>query len=587
MPAHHLPRVAALSPRRFLDHPLAALAVLGLATLALYAGSVRLWWCFDDPAILLHAWRYAPWEYFLVPKAWQALIPYSLQPWLSASYDLDLSLFGLRPFGFYAHHLLALALCAWCLQRLLAAWVGQGWALAGALLFLVGVPQAVAAQQLMVRHYVEGLLFYLLALWLVLRRLHGGHAANTWVSGLAFALAASAKEIFLPMGLLPFVLPDGTWRQRLRAAWPWLLVMGLYVPWRYHMLGELLGGYVPQGGLPGLQPGEVVAAFAQVPAMLWSWPAVGLAGLGVVAGAGVARLKGHGRATLLWALPLPALLLLPLLPLVRFPGIGPGAERYFMLPWAVLAALSAVALGLAWRRWPRTEARLLLGAAWLALLLPAWQAAQRAQGPLVSLHAAHKALGMALVHAWPGDVLLGTPGVSTWFLQGLLDLRGPMGQTGPAPRLAADESDLAGLELRGARLLRYDPHAVAMQDVTGLQARQMAAWRQRLRTDAPMQVQADYDPRTNALRWRLSSPQAGGYAFLSAGSALPLPAQGAIRRDTQPTGCFRIRLETVDGALVYSPLLRWPAEGAGGKGVSVLWQGHGDAFDGPAATCPG
>ena len=89
------------------------MALLGLATLALYGGSLRLWWCFDDPAILLHAWRYAPQEYFLVPKAWQALIPYSLQPWLSLSYDLDLSLFGFRPAGFYAHHLLALALCAW------------------------------------------------------------------------------------------------------------------------------------------------------------------------------------------------------------------------------------------------------------------------------------------------------------------------------------------------------------------------------------------------------------------------------------------------------------------------------------------
>ncbi len=580
-----MPRVAALSLRRALTHPLAALAVLGLATLALYAGSLRLWWCFDDPAILLHAWRYAPHEYFLAPKAWQALIPYSLQPWLSASYDLDLALFGFHPFGFYAHHLVALALCAWCLQRVLAAWVGPGWALAGALLFLAGVPQAVAAQQLMVRHYVEGLLFYLLALWLVLRRLRGGHAANTWASGLAFALAASSKEIFLPMGLLPFVMPAGTWRERLHAAWPWCGVMALYVPWRYHMLGELVGGYVPQGGLAGLQAGEVGAALAQVPAMLWAWPAVGLAGLALAAGAGVAMARGHVRATLRWVVPLPGLLLVPLLPLVRFPGLGAGSERYFMLPWAVLAALCAVALGLAWRAWPSRSARAVLVLAWSALLLPAWQAARLAQAPLAPLHAAHKALGMAVVLGQPRDVLLGTPGVSTWFLQGLLDLRAPMGQAAPAPRLAADESDLAGRDLGGSRLLRYDPSATAMRDITAQQVQQLAAWRQRLRTDVTLRVQAEYDTRSNALRWQLSSPAGGGYAFLSAGSALPLPPQGAIRRDTQPTGCFRIRLELADGGLVYSPLLQWPAPGTGGAAATVAWQGQGQAFDGAPAAC--
>lgn len=574
-----------MSLRRFFDHPLAALACIGVATLALYAGSLRLWWCFDDPAILLHAWRYAPQEYFLAPKAWQALIPYSLQPWLSASYDLDLSLFGFRPVGFFAHHLLALALCAWCLQRVLAVWVGQGWALAGALLFLVGAPQAVAAQQLMVRHYVEGLLFYLLALWLVLRRLQGGHVANGWGAGLAFALAASAKEIFLPMGLLPFVLPVGNWRQRLRTAWPWLVVMVLYVPWRYHMLGELVGGYVPQGGLTGLQPGDVLAAFGQVPAMLWAWPVVGLCGLAATAVLGMAQVQGRWRATLLWAVPLPVLLLAPLLPLVRFPGLGPGSERYFMLPWAVLAGLSAVALGLAWRTWPRPGPRLLLVAAFAALLLPAWQAARLAQVPLTPLQAAHKALGMAVVHGQARDVLLGTSGVSTWFLQGLLDLRALMGQTGAPPHLASDESDLAGQDLAGARLLRYEPQGAAMRDVTAQQSQQQAAWRQRLRADVPLSVLAEYDTRLNALRWQLGPPAAGGFAFLSAGSALPLPPQGAIRRDTPPTGCFRIRLETADGGLVYSPLLQWPASSAGGGLVKVAWQGTGDAFTGPAAIC--
>jgi hypothetical protein len=574
--------------RRFIAHPFAALLLLGLATLALYGGSLRLWWCFDDPAILLHAHTYSPLEYFLIPKAWQALIPYSLQPWLSLSYDLDLSLFGFRPGGFFAHHLLALALCAWCLQRILVGWVGPGWALCGALLFLVGSPLAIGAQQLMVRHYVEGLLFYLLALWLVLRRLRGGHASNSWLAGLAFAVAASAKEVFLPMGLLPFVLPLGSLRQRLQAAWPWLVVMALYVPWRFYMLGELVGGYVPQGGLAGLDLMQVLRAFAQVPGMLWAWPAVAFAGVAVVVVVAGSRLvKNQLGATALWALPLPVLLLAPLLPLVRFPGLGAGSERYFMVPWTVLAALSALALGLAWRDALHSALRWLLVAAYAALLVPAWQAARMASAPLAPLQAAHKAVGMAVVHGRAQDLILGTPGVSTWFIQGLLDLRQPMGQPGAAPRLASDESDLVGVDLAGMRVLRYDPAAKAVRDVTNQQARQQAAWRQRLRGEVTLSVFTEYDTRLHALRWQLASSAPGSYAFLSVGSALPLPAQGAIRRDTQPAGCFRIRLETADGGLVYSPLLQWPAVGGPGNAV-VAWQGVGDGFAGPAApACAG
>jgi hypothetical protein len=564
--------------------PLATLACLCLATALLYGDSLRLWWAFDDPAILLHAWRYAPQEYFFVPSAWQALIPYSLQPWLSLSYDLDLSLFGFRPALFFAHHLLAMALCAWCLQRVAAQWVGEAWGLAAGLLFLVGTPLAMAAQQLMVRHYLEGLMFYLLGLWLLLRRLRGGSAVNMALSGLAFAVAASAKEIFLPLGLLPFVLPLADWRLRLRAAWPWALVMTLYVPWRYHMLGQLLGGYVPQGGTAGLNLGELWQAFAGVPALLWAWPAVGLAAALALLALAWPWLRAHGRAMLPWLLPLPALLLLPLLPLVRFPGIGAGSERYFMAPWAVLAVLAALLLGLAWRRWPGGAVRALLLALYCALLLPAWQLSRNTAAQLAPLQAAHKALGMALVHGQPGDVIQGTPGVSTWFIQGLLDLRGPMGQSGPAPRLAADESDLAGADLAGARVLRYDPASAAMQDVTAQQAAQLQAWRQRLRPDLAFSVATAYDGRLNAIRWQLSAPVPGSFAFLSQGGALALPAQGAIRRDTAPTGCFRIRFQTADGSLAYSPLLQWPVV-ATGADAQVTWQGVGDRFNGPPAAC--
>jgi hypothetical protein len=53
----------------------------------------------------------------------------------------------------------------------------------------VGSPIAVVSQQLMVRHYTEGLLFYLLTLWLVMRGLRSGQIRYGSFAGMTYAIA--------------------------------------------------------------------------------------------------------------------------------------------------------------------------------------------------------------------------------------------------------------------------------------------------------------------------------------------------------------------------------------------------------------
>ena len=133
-------------------------------------------------------------------------------------------MFGFASAGYYAHLLLTIALAAGLIFLIARHWAGDLLALAGALLFLTGVPVAQASHSLAVRHYVDGLWLFLLALWLVLRRLQhapGVHAAEPWLTlltALAFAAAASAKEIYLPLGLIVLLLPLASWRQRPRGA---------------------------------------------------------------------------------------------------------------------------------------------------------------------------------------------------------------------------------------------------------------------------------------------------------------------------------------------------------------------------------
>lgn len=577
---------------RFLTHPITVLALAVGAVFALYGNSLQLWWCCDDPAILAHAQTYTPLQYFTVPQAWRALIPFSLTPWLSLVYDLDIALFGYEPLGFFAHHLLTLAGCAWLLHRIAARWAGGAVAFAAPAIFLVGVPVAQAAQLLMVRQYLEGLLFFLLAVLCAVRAMDGGPRPLRWLAALAFAVAITAKEVFVPLGFVPFLLPIGRLRQRLAVAWPWLVVMALYVPWRGYMLGTLVGGYTPAESLAGNFLADAVAAFAAVPAMLWSAPLLATAGLGGLAAA-VAWRHGKlpGGLLLAWAVLLPIWLFAPLLPLVRFPGL---AERYFIIPWAALSLGCALALGYTWHgrsRW--TQAGFLIAV--LAVAVPGWLQSSPVAHAALRNNTLFRAVGTAYLDGDATTAIWGDPAVPAWFVQGLERLRPAMGRTGPPPLSVADESDLAD-RTHGQfprQVLRYNGSLQGMQDIHADVPAMVQRWRERL-APAALAVDVGYDTHRQALEWTLTAPAGASFSVLSQGSSTAVPGQGQLRVEQQPQGCFRIRVTHADGRLSYSPLLAWPTapgrEQAAPASIAVArthWAGSGDLFQaGAPATCP-
>lgn len=563
------------------------------AVFAIYGNNLQLWWCCDDPAILLHARDYTPLEYFTVPQAWRALIPFSLTPWLSLVYDLDITLFGYEPLGFFAHHLLTLAGCTWLLHLIAARWTGATAALVAPAVFLVGVPVAQAAQLLMVRQYLEGLLFFLLAVWWAVRAMDGGPRPLRWLATLAFAVAVTAKEIFVPLGFVPLLLPIGSFRQRLAVAWPWLAVMALYVPWRGFMLGTLVGGYKPAADIADNLIVDAVAAFATVPALLWSAPLLAMAGLGALAGAAAWRHgKPPGALLVAWAVLLPIWLFAPLLPLVRFPGL---AERYFIIPWAALSLGCALALAHAWHGRPRW-ARVGLLIAVLAVALPAWLQSSPAAHAALRNNTLFRAIGTAYLDRDASTAIWGHPAVPAWFVQGLERLRPAMGRNAPPPLSVADESDLADRAHSQfpQQVLRYNGSLQAMEDIHADVPAMVQRWRERLAATA-LAVDIGYDANRQVLKWRLAAPAGGSFALLSKGSATAVPEQGQIRMEHQPQGCFRIRVTHADGRLSYSPLLEWPKasgrEHTAAAHIAVArthWAGPADLFNaaqpGPCLT---
>ena len=557
--------IAAAPARRHRSAGLAALLLCLALTLSLYGRALALGWCCDDTQILWHALQYPPQRYFADPPAWRALVPFSLTPWLSLAYDIDLALFGLAPRGHYLHHLLAIAVAAWLLYALARRAMPARFALAAAVLFLVGVPVAQASQTLMVRHYVEGLVALLLALWLTQRRLDGGGPATAAGAALAFAVAATAKEIYLPLGLAALLLPAPDARQRWRAVWPMLLVMALYVPWRIHMLGEWLGGYTPAGALSGSGTPRL-GQFAGVPALLFAQPVWAVAGCAVLAVAG--RHLGP-RA---WAAQgaVAVLLLAPLVPLTVFPGLAAGSERYVLVPWAALSLALALWAARGAADSPRWAEPLLWGLL-AALGLSAWQLSQRSLNETLAMHREYDAHYRLLIDGDVRDVLLASPQVVDWFVEGALALRPTAGRSGAAPTVVADEAELDALDRRGRRLWHYDGGSGALVDAApGVDAR-LADWRGRL-TESALSVHLRHDSTSGALSWRIEPAAGARFALVAAGARIAVPfASGTLRIGKPLPGCFRIRRDDAAGRIAYTPWLRLPM--VRGADAQLDWQG--------------
>ncbi len=580
-------------------------AVLGAylaLVLALYGNALQGSWCCDDTQILRHAWSHAPWRYFADPRAWQDLIAYSLTPWLSLSYRIDLALFGAAPAAFYAHQLLAIACCAWMLHLLLREDTGDAAAAAAGVMFVVGVPVAQATRLLMVRHYVEGLFALLLVLWLVRRQSLHPLRWRPWAIGLAFAVAASAKEVYLPLGLAAWLAASGDWRRRTAASWPVLVVMLLYVPWRVVMLGDLVGGYTPVSDPGALPDAEAAAtAFAGLPALLWSRPGAALAILALLVAGGwqvmsaprpalpaaprggmskvakphllmtkAARWRGPALHVLV-----AVLLALPLLPLVQQPGLVKGNERYLFAPWAALCLALAAWLG-ALRRHPAAALRIVAAVLVLALLATSGSVSRRALRQIETMHAVHRAHFDVLTSTDGGQGLLASPDVMAWFNAGALALRPYLGRSTAAPRLISDELPLSELSGGGLVLWQWDPGSRRLVDAKTSAQERLQRWRQHVQA-MPLEVRIEWDGVRGVLQWQMRGAQGSRWRLVSAEPTVVVPGErGALRYSQHLPACLRIRQDAPDGRIAYSPWLR--LDMPRGARSSVGWQGHGDTL---------
>jgi hypothetical protein len=530
----------------------------------LYHSAITGWWRWDDTQILKHVIEYSIWKDFLVPSVWQRLSSANFTPWVCLSFDLDLQFFGLNPTAFYVHHIFVLWLVGLATFFFLRLWLTRLWAILGSFLFLCGAPVATVSQQLMTRHYVEGLLFSVLALYFYIYSVRENSQYLSWAGALSYLIAMSAKEVFVPLiAILPF-LPEGDLRSRWKAFYPFILMVVAYALWRHYMIGSALGSY---GHLFNLTSAAALPYRAGT--FLFGDGILGITGILVFCLVLVIALwRKHNH--LVVAVVTCAAIICPIIPVAL--GVNdPG--RYLLVIWWVVAVTTVLAFGQVVGIGRKTFIlKTLLYALILGSVLS--QSLQTADS-LTTTNKRFDTVGRFILGRDTQESLLMYLPVllsqSPCYVSGLLWIKEKVtGQTQDASILA-DPKELEGLHRSGQEVWTYEDRSQTIKDISRKIPDILSAWGAKV-CIRPLSAELCYSDNNDIL-WHFGLYKEGQYTFLGRDefgvtSRLRLPARGKTRALlTASTIPFYLRYDSPEGWITYSPLLYFKPR----PGVPFSW----------------
>lgn len=280
--------------------PLAALLTFGLLYSALYLELASRWWFEDDPGQFAFTAIRSPAAFFSDRTFLRGVgAGTALAPMQFLSYWIDIRLAGFSPRFAYAHQILSFLLTLLFLYLLLERWLNgdRMAALAGCVCWALLPSTAVVVQFLAARHYLEGLLFTILAACLA------GRSARM-AAILCAAVAALNKETSAVLVVL--LLLAIAWRRKDRP----LAVLTLVLAAAYALYRTWLLGLNPHyGEMPLLTPWHFLKFLTKLPYTLSaSYGGYVLAALAVLLCAYVARRRRDVLPAILLFLALAALL---------------------------------------------------------------------------------------------------------------------------------------------------------------------------------------------------------------------------------------------------------------------------------------
>ncbi|MFK7974910.1 MAG: hypothetical protein AB8C02_02180 [Halioglobus sp.] len=236
-----------MSRAHFTQHKMALLLSLAaLASVFLLLNVRTLSWPFgivDAPILIAQAIQYSPIEYFLTPDAYNFLSYNNYTPFVTLSWDIDYTLFGLHEPAYRLHQLGSLLILVGLIYVvLLQATRSIGIATLFCFAF-INLPATYSVLDVMVnRHYIEGMIFAILSYLACRRYDHTERTVWLVVSVICYGIAATAKEVYLPLPGLLFFLISGNIVRRIKTIVPFAAMLALYLAARFYMIGGA-GGY--------------------------------------------------------------------------------------------------------------------------------------------------------------------------------------------------------------------------------------------------------------------------------------------------------------------------------------------------------
>jgi|GEM_PF-5961584 len=297
---------------------------------------------FDDGHHLFFSARHEA-SYYLLSK--QGLWAFSrtnltpVNPWL---YDIAHTISGVNPAGYYALHLTYLLLAAFGVYLVTALYCRPVWALLSTIVFLAGAPIYHVTNQLTVGHYLVGLVAALFCYYSFVLAYQSNSLFRKFLlmglSSFLYFFAMICKEVYATLPLVLFVISNGSWSTRIGRMLPYAIAALSYLAIRYQVLGGL-GGYSSVTLNESLL---LLSGFKSIPKLLFGWAGLGWMLTLFLIIMIYRPLKTRVQNSFVFAGVLLALLL-PLIPLLKFPGISQ-PDRYLLAIWTCVAIVTGVCI---------------------------------------------------------------------------------------------------------------------------------------------------------------------------------------------------------------------------------------------------
>jgi hypothetical protein len=209
----------------------------------IYSPLLDAWFLGDDPQWMWFSAVNPLWKIFFDSSTYLYINDANFTPMLGLSFKMDWSLFKMNPVGYNVHSLLSLFASSVMLYIFLRLFTGRVVAFSASLLFILNPATVAVISCFSNRHYMEGMFWALLSLYMFVRFKKEGETSFLIISGLAYILASLSKEVYLLLPAFVFMLTDGNFAQRFKKTLPLWMLLLVYLLWRWFMLGRRMGGY--------------------------------------------------------------------------------------------------------------------------------------------------------------------------------------------------------------------------------------------------------------------------------------------------------------------------------------------------------